>query len=287
MAKQKSIRFTYQILNIKLLSNHRKGTEAYRQILESIFANTITKPTARGKRVVLRTMFPGEYNGAKFFYGKISRFTDIENNDWLNIKTKEVEHPELSEDLFPNLQETEYIFVPQAHRFILRKSPDFTIYNAEDFFKKSIKEVIGSDEDFNVTIEQSEDIFEEIYKAISVDKLFITISYTNSDDIGDDAVEWMDDELKDAKIKKTNLQFIADQNRSINLDTKLIKGALGLAVENGEAEANILDINNRRRKVITKKHPKENRTIALNEDEVKNVIFTEVLNKYRKGGNNT
>jgi hypothetical protein len=287
MRKNKTVRFTYQVLNIKLISNLREGTDAYRQILENIFTNTINKPTTRGKRVVIRTMFPGELNGLKFFYGKISRYTDMENNDWLNITTKEVEHPEIDANLFPNLQETEYVFVPQAHRFIVKKSPHFTIYNAEDFFNKAIKDVISSDEDYNVVIEQSADIFEEIYRAISVEKLFIKISYTNSDDIGEDAVEWMDDELKDGRIKKTTLQFEANKNHSINLETKLIKGALGLAVENGEVEASVKDTENRTRKIITKNHPSEVRTSAPSEEGIKNVIFTQVMTKYRNGGNNS
>ena len=42
--KEKPVRFTYQILNIKLQSNQRKGTDAYRQILEDIFNLTLKSP---------------------------------------------------------------------------------------------------------------------------------------------------------------------------------------------------------------------------------------------------
>jgi Domain of unknown function (DUF4747) len=286
MKKQRDVRFTYQVLNIKLVSELRKGTDAYRQILENIYTNSIKKSTTRGKMVILRTMYPSELDGKKFFYGKISRFTNIENQDWINLTTKEIEHPDFDPNLFPNLQETDYVFVPQAHRFIIRKSPEFTVYNADDFFKKSIREVIGTEEDFSVNIEQSEDIFESIFNARSVERLLISISYTNSDDIGADATEWMDDELRDSHSQKAILQFDANPNQGINLETKLIKGALGLAVENGEVEATVYDIDNRKKKIITKKHPKEVRTVAGNEIDIKNVIFTETMATYRNGRTN-
>lgn len=278
------VRFTYQTLNIKLLSNKRSGTAAYNQILEAIFSESISKPTSRGKRVILRTMFPAELDGKRFFYGKISRFTDLENQDWLNIRTKEIENPELDENLFPNLQETDYVFVPQAHRFIIRKSPSFTIHNAEDFFKSALRDVIDIDEDYHVVIEQSEDIFEEIYNAQRVERLCITISYTNSDDIGDDAAEWMDEELKDGMISKAFMHFESDHNKDINLDTKLVKGSLALAKDNGEVEATVIGLDNRKKKIITKKHPAEIKTVAPSEEKIKNTVFTEILRKYRNGG---
>lgn len=284
MRIKRNVRFNYQIINIKLVSKHRKGTDAYRQIIEDIYNNSIKKPTSRGKMVIIRNMFPTELDGNKFYYGKISRFTNRETEDWINLSTKEIEHPDFDPNLFPNLQETEFVFIPQAHRFIIRKSTEFTIYNVEDFLKKAIREVLGSDEDFSVIIEQSRDIYESIYNAKSVERLLIKISYTNSDDIGEDAVEWMDDELKEAHTQKATLQFEANPNEGINLETKLVKGALGLSVENGEAEATVIGFDNRRKKIITKKHPREVRTSAGNEDEVKNVIFIETMANYRPNG---
>ena len=151
------------------------------------------------------------------------------------------------------------------------------------FFSKVTKDVLSFDEDFSVNIVQSADIFEEIYNAISVEKLFIAISYTNADDISEDATEWMDNQLRVSQTSKASLQFESDQNKNINIDTTLIKGALGLAAENGEVEATVKDINNRRVRIITKNHPKEVRTISPNETAVKNVIFEEVMDKYRNG----
>ncbi len=282
MAKQKrDVRFTYQILNIKLISSTRSGEEAYTQLIKAIFENTIIKPTSRGKSVVLRTLFPTEFFGNKFYYGKISRFTKLENSDWLNLDTKEIEQPEIDPNLFPNLQETEYIFIPQAHRFILRKSPNFSILNAENFFKLAVPEVIDFHEDFSVSIEQSSDIFDQIYQAEKVERLFIEISYTNSDNIDDDAADWMDDYLKSSNTNKAAFEFTGDKNEGLNIETKLIKGALELAVQNGEVEATLIE-DNRKTYIKTKDHPKDVKSKASNEDEVKNVMFVEAMQYYRK-----
>lgn len=286
--KEKSIRFTYLILNIKLISNNRKGTEAYKRIFEDLYNNTVIKSIGHGKKAFIRSMFPVKSDGKTFFWGKILKFTDLENrNDWINVITKEKENLEISPNIFPDPKETEFVFIPQAHRFAIKMSSDFTILNAYYYFKNAIKDVLDINEDYSVNIQQSKDIFEEIYNALSVEKLHISISYTNSDDIGDDMADWIDGQLRDSNSSEADLSFIAAKNESINIDTPLIRGSLELAVENGEAEANIKDINGRRRKVITKQHAEKNRGSATSEDDVKNVIFTQIFERYRndKTGN--
>lgn len=284
--KEKEIKFSYQVLNLKLLSNERKGDEAYQNIIETIYNKSIKEIIPRGKVVIIRNQFKKVIKGKTILYGKISRFSNRESDDWINLSTKEIEHPKFDPNLFPNLQETDYVFVPSAHRFIIKKTPNFSIYNAEDFFNKAILEVIDNKEDYTVIVEQSIDIFEEIYNARSVEKLNISISYTNSDDISEDAAAWMDEQLKSAQLKKANFSFEANQTDSINLETPLIKGALDLAAENGEATATIVDNFDKKIKVVTREHPKVITTTAKNEDEIKNVIFTEVMKQYRNNGNN-
>ncbi|UHG93404.1 DUF4747 family protein [Spirosoma oryzicola] len=279
--KPKQFPFTYLLLNIKLISNRRQGEDAYKQIFQDIYSNTITEHVGRGKRAFLRTMFPENIDGQEFYYGRITRFTDLENNSWVSVITREEITMNLEKGLYPNKQETEYVFVPQAHRLALKLSSDFTIKNAQDFFTKAIGKVVSSDEDFSVNIQQSTDIFEEIFKAQKVENLYINVTYTNSDEIGDDAAEWLDAQLKASNISEANLTFEAGKNETINLDTDLIKGGLDLARENGEVQARVKDVNGKFRRIITKEHPEKNKTVATSEDGLKNVIFMEVMQRYR------
>lgn len=281
MARKKKQGFVYQVLNIKLMSNSRKGAIAYSQLLNDIYVNTIHKPIKRGKRVLIRSMFPAECDGGKFYYGNISRFTDLENSNWLNLETKSLENPEIDKNLFPNLQETVYVFVPEAHRFIIIKSPDFTIRNAADFFSLAIKDVISNDEEFTVSIYQSSDIFEEIYNAHAVEKLYINISYTNSDDIGEDAIEWMDEQLKQVQTSSASFKFEADHNKSLNMNNNIIKGSLGLAEENGSVVATVIDNEGKRKKIITEEHPEEKKGYVEKIDDLMNYIYREIIRLYR------
>ena len=280
--KKKEVRFTYQILNIKLLSNTREGTGVYASLLENLFTNTIIKGIGNGKKAFIKSMFPFEIRGKTFFWGKIMKFTDLENrNDWINVITKERQNIDIDPNIFPDPKEAEFVFVPQAHRLALRLSSDFSIQNAYNYFKNALPEVIDRDEDFNIHIQQSQDIFEEIFDAVSVEKLYLSISYTNSDDIGDEIANWIDDQLKSSNSKEAAMSFEASKNESINVNVPLIEGGLKLASENGEVEAKIHDKNGRIRRIVTKEHPEKNRATAPSEDEVKNVIFTQVIERYR------
>ncbi|WP_185155504.1 DUF4747 family protein [Rudanella paleaurantiibacter] len=269
------------ILNIKLISDTRKGEEAYKEIMRDIYEGKIIEDIGRGKRAFLRTMNPESIGSEEFYYGKITRFSNLENNKWVNINTREIADMDIENGLYPNRQETDYVFIPQAHRFAVKLSPEFTVKNAQDFFTKAIKNVLRPGEDFAVIIQQSKDVYDEIYRAKSVEKLFISVSYTNSDDIGDAAAEWLDQQLKESNIMVADFSFESEKHDTINLQTTLIKGGLDLAVENGEVEAKIRDERGRAKKIITKNHPERIKSVAPNEDQLKNVIFMEVKQRYR------
>ena len=283
---ERKVNFTYLILNIKLISNRRKGENAYREIFRDLYENKITQDVGRGKKAFLRTMFPAQVGKESYYYGKITRFTHLENDNWVNIITREETTFPLEDGLFPNRQETEYVFIPQKHRFALKLSSEFSINNARDFFVKALKLVVDPDEDYNVVIQQSKDIFSAIYNADKVEKLTISVSYTNSDNIEDSYGEWLDDQLRESNIKETTTTYEAAKGETINIETPLIKGGLELAVENGEVEASIRDQMGRHKKIVTKDHPEKNKSTAASEDQLKDVIFMEVMDRYNNTQNN-
>ena len=118
----KEKKFAIQVLNIKLLSNDRSGSDAYADILTSIFNDKIIKPVKGGKQAILRTQFKTEIKGKTVIYGKFSKFTKIEGEGWLNLNNMEVQSLEIPKHLFPNLVESDYIFIPDAHRLAIIKT---------------------------------------------------------------------------------------------------------------------------------------------------------------------
>ncbi|WP_308601091.1 DUF4747 family protein [uncultured Dysgonomonas sp.] len=274
--------FSIQIVNIKLLSNQRGGDEAYKDIINQIHSKKISVPVKGGKHAILRTLFSDVYSykneNTDILYGKFSKFTVIDGKDWINLETMDVENVDIPANKFPNLAESDYIFIPSAHRFIIVKNTNINVGAVETFLQDAIKQVINSDEDFEVIIEQSEDIFEEIRNAEIVSKLLIQISYSNAD-TGDDAYEFMDAQLKSAQIGRMSLDVTPDHNKNIKTDNKLISGALEVAKSNGYAKATIKN-NGVRKKIETKQHPK---IIPLKSQETlfKKTIFDTVMNLFR------
>lgn len=283
MAKTvKERRFSIQLVNIKLLSNQRNGDDAYKDIINQIHSNKISVPVKGGKNAILRTLFSDIYSykdqNFDVFYGKFSKFTVIDGKDWINLETMDVENVDIPANKFPNLAESDYIFIPSAHRFAIVKNANVNIGAVETFLKEAVKQVINSDEDFEIIVEQSEDIFEEIRNAEIVSKLIIQISYSNAD-TGDDAYEFMDSQLKSAQIGRMSLDATPDHNKNIKTDNKLISGALKVAQSNGYAKATVKN-NGVRKQIETKQHP---RVIPLKSQETlfKKTIFDTVMTLFR------
>jgi hypothetical protein len=280
--KIKEKRFNIQLVNLKLLSNTRSGDNVYKEIISKINKNKISVPVRGGKNAILRTLFSDQYifnnDNYEILYGKFSKFTIIDGKDWINLDTMDVENVEVPENKFPNLVETDYVFIPDAHRFIIVTTQSVNIGAVETFMKFAIKEVINSDEDFEVVVEQSEDIFEEIRQAEEIHKLLIRISYTNAD-TGSDAFDFMDQQLKESKIGRLSMEISPDHNKNINTESTLISGALQVAQSNGFAEATV-KINGQRKTIDTKLHP---RRIPLQSEETnfKKKIFDTVMNLFR------
>ncbi len=268
----------FYIINIKLLSNEREGTEAYIDIFEEIFKKKINRKIASDKKAIIRRLFKATNDVDLIYYGLMSRFTIIEGN-WLDLSSGDPINFELPKNLFPNLQETEFVFVPSAHRLALVKSPSFSLYAAIKFLTRAIKAVIRPEEDFQIIIEQSSDIFERILNADAVKRLEIVISYTNAD-ITKKAVKWMDQEMKSAQLKKLRMIATPDQKGEIELDNTLIQGALGLAQSNGTVKARIVE-NNKTTTIETKEHPEIIQIQHKEGNDKYNLIFETIMEKFR------
>ena len=274
--------YKVQLLNVKLLSNERHGDVAYKNIMSEIFRNRIKIPVYGDANMIFKTQFEDVVNvdgiDREILYGKISRFTLIDGNDWLNLDNMEIENIELPINTFPNYKESEYIFIPEAHRLAIVNKDGFSVSLVEKFLKGAIKNVINADEDFEVCIEQSEDVFSRITTAEQILKLQIDISYSNND-IGDDSYEFMDSQLRAGEVGRMKLDISPNHNNNINTNVKMLDGALKVAQSNGSVKATIME-NEKKIKVDTKEHP---RTIILKciETLLRQTIVHEVIQLFR------
>src|SRR5699024_60802 len=113
----KEVRF--YVFNIRLLTSENRNADSYEELFIKLFNDKITVNTYSMDHVILRTQYRSEIGGHKNLAGQISRFTRIEGDDWLDFENRKIVNYEIPSNLFPNLKETNYIFIPEAHRFCL------------------------------------------------------------------------------------------------------------------------------------------------------------------------
>lgn len=285
--KIRNLNYKVQLINVKLMSSNRSGNAAYIDIMQKIAQNKISAAVYGQRHMILRTLFKDvvQVNGREWdvLYGKLSTFIVFDNDeDWINLESMSVENVDLPKNRFPELKETDYFFIPGAHRFAFVCKSGFSINKVEKFLNAAIPIVLDEGEDYLVNKEQEDAEFEQIFQADEVKKLVVDISYSNQD-IEDDAFQFMSSQLDEGHLKKLRLEGTPDNTGNINVDVKILKGALGLAKHYGKATASIIK-NGVKSDVITDWHPK---TIALKckETLLRMNVVTEVVNLFRKPRN--
>lgn len=278
----------YYTINIKLRSNKRSGRDAYVEIMEELHKRRIIKKTGGDHAMIFRTMHRNYIGNDFMLTGLLTRFVSVEGDDWVNIQNFEIEKPEIPKNYFPNPKEVMYYFVPSAHRFALKVDQSFSLNVVADFLKQALLEIIERDEQIEVIVEQTSDVFEKILNAKSVRKLTITISYTNAD-ITQGAEKWLDDLLTESQIGDLTLEVKSDQNDNILVNENvIIEGALALAQNNGTVVANIVDSEDDKRKTIkTSLHPKPDEVEETLQDNLLPGLYNKIMEKYRRNAEDT
>lgn len=270
------------ILNIKLYSNERRGDEAYADLFDKIFRDKVSINVRGAHRVIIRRMIRQRINGELTLYGKISRFTQIEGTDWLNLVSLEREEIVLPDDVFPDLVETDFYFIPRAHRFaFVIKSGSVTLKNIEVFLENSINRVLSKGEKADIVTEQSSDGFDEILNAKEIKRIKVEISYSNADNYRE-AAALLDNQLKNSNTKDLILQAVPDHGENIDLDqSPVLSGAFELAKSNGSVESKIIDENNKQKIVKTKNYPKKIQVTATEVEDIKPKIIQRIIQLFR------
>lgn len=284
--KIKELNYKVQMINVKLMSDSRSGDAAYTDIIKKINQEKVSIPIRGDRHMILRTLFNNvvEVNGRNWdvLYGSISTYTVIDGKDWINLENMEVESVDLPRNTFPNLKESDFFFVPGAHRMAFVMKSGFSANAVEKFLNEAVAQVIEEGEDFLVTKEQDESDFEQIFQADIVKKLEIDVSYSNQD-TGDEAMEFMDEQMKTAHMKRLKIEGTPDNTGNIDVNVRILKGAIGLAQHYGKVTASIIK-DGVSSKIVTDWHPK---TLAIRckETLLRKNIVTQVVNLFRNNGN--
>jgi hypothetical protein len=146
--------------------------------------------------------------------------------------------------------------------------------------EKALRNLLINTEQVTVTIIQSKDVIEEIISSDRIQRLIVTVSYTN-DDIGDAAQELMDSLLKEGKIGQIVATLKPDQNGNLATNSKIVRGLLEMAKDNGEAEATIVNDAGKKEKIVTSNYPEKFNVTSESEDSIKVALFQNMMKEHR------
>lgn len=281
MARRRKVNAKFIVFNVKLRSNERSGPQAYVELFRTLFANKIVGTPKRGNSMILRTQFSTEIDGNVILYGKISRFTTLDTIDWLDLNNLERSQFELPPNLFPNLKETDYYFIPQTHRFCIRLQSGITsVFQVEEFLQNALARSRTETEQIEVTVYQSSDMIERILNAPKLKRLEVQISYTNND-LNSRSAEVVDRILRNMNASRFDAKITSDHNEELNLENEFLKGAVELSQSNGKSIATIINDQDQTEKIITRDHPEVIQVTAIGEDNLMLELTRRIMSIFR------
>lgn len=254
-------------------------------LIWDIYSQNISESIGNDRALFLRvgwtSKIPHGNSKSTIFGGVMTRYTLLENANWINKVKKEFQSVAIPDNVFPNVFETEYIFIPEAHRLFVKVSAKIPPVAVLKFLKSALPKVGSQKFNYIVSVMAAKDKFDEIFAAASLDLLKINISYTN-DDLGKKAKRDMDRMFKRAHVGQVDNILRPDATGSIDTNSPFVQGMLGLAVENGSAEATFHDKNGKRKKIKTANHPEKMIIKSSDPDNVHWSLFDYVMNRWRK-----
>ena len=277
-------KINFKVINVNLKSPNRKGDAAYEELITGIFKQKIHMPVARDKSMIFRTQHSKMVGKNMVYYGYLSKYTTISGNDWLNFDKMEKEHFEIPPNLFPNLRETIYIFIPGIHRLALINSTGVSTLSTEKFLKNAIESILHEKERVHVVTEQDTDAFDRLLSAKQIIRLEIEVTYSNAD-LTPEYAEAMDEDFRESGVGEVKIVATPDSSQNIDIEkSKTLSGMAQLSASNGYTKATIIDDNNKRKIIDTKKHPRKFSVQIEDIDDYIRAITNAVATAFRGHG---
>jgi len=292
MAKPEKTKHHYfYILNVKLrqsLSQKDLKPEDYIRVFTQMYRKKIHKESSHGKHCIIKSLFT-EKDGDKIVYlsGTIAQFTYIENSRWFDLKTMDLDEEfKVRDGLFPNAVVTDFVFIPEAHRFCYKVLSNIQIspYPVKHFLEFAIDEVAKKNEYCQVDVETDRSTIKKILNAREIKRLTIDINYSNVDTGGVTRM-FVENDIRASNAKKIKMTVIQKPNISLDIKrSQILNGALEAAESNGEAEALIVDENNRTQKIKTQNFPRKENIFGT-ASRFNQLVFEKIMSIFRKNGN--
>lgn len=264
MAKQKERNHRFYIFNVLLRrtsDNKDLSPEDYVKIFKRVFDRKIHSESSPSKHCIFRFLFQEKEKGKTIFLsGTLAQFTFIHNDRWFNLNSLDLDEEfKVPDGLFPDAKITDYVFVPDAHRFCYRFHPEFHVSPASirKFLEFALNEACETNQYVEVIMETDKSSLDQIYRAPELRKLIIDITYSNHD-IGEDVKKFVDDDIRASNTRRLKIEATQKKDESIALnESTILRGAIESSLSNGETEAIIKDEQGKVQHIKTSKFPRQ------------------------------
>ena len=294
MAKpQKERHFGFHILNIKLRDSRTKKDLApadYTKLFKKMYNQKIHRESSPNKHCIIKFLYEEKSNGkTEYLSGTFAQFTYIQNDRWFNLNSMDLDSEfKIPQGLFPDAKITEFVFIPDAHRFCYKVTSEFKInpYPIKRFLEMALDEVSETNQFVQVDVETDQSTLNTILAARVIKKLIIDINYSNVD-IGNDVKQFVDDDIRGSNSGRFIIEATQKPSTSIDINHSIIlKGAIESSLSNGETTAKIIDENNRTQTIKTKNFPRKETVFGL-PVRFNQLVYEHIMKIFRPNANKT
>lgn len=225
---------TMQLLNIVLL--HNQAPESYVDLFDQMVYFDYVIPL-KGDSYIELLRFE-KLATLNMYEGTIVTYMGIRPNAWFNQKSKAIESRESEEDLYANTKKATFFFIPEVHKLCLLSGSEVTIQNIKKYIDGASAKILGSDQVHSNFVTSKDEITDE-YKKINVNRVKLTLNYSNKDST-EGFGETFDDLAKDGNIALINMDILSAEDEDLNLaEGGMVDSLINLITTKGNGAADI------------------------------------------------
>ena len=225
---------TMQLLNIVLL--HNQSPESYVDLFEKmVYFDHVIK--LRGEHYIELLKFE-KLATLNMYECTIVSYMGIRPNAWFNQKSKTIESIESNEDWYANTKKAIFYFIPDVHKLCLMSGSEITIQNIKKYIDGASSRILGSGQ-VHSNFVTSKDEITEACKELNINRIKLTINYSNKDST-EGFEETFDDLAKDDNIALINMEIHSAENEDLNVNKGgMVDSLINLVTKKGNGDAEI------------------------------------------------
>lgn len=257
--------FYYYVINLKIRFHGDKSPDLtsaqYAEQFRKFYLEFIPGNSSHQKQCVLTSQTTiKSQTGFEYFVGQLVQTTKINNRKWFDkIKNALAPHFSVPEYYGANACVTEYVFVPEVHRFAYRTTAKDFIdpRSVRKYLMDAVPKALGDGYIVHVDVESEKTALETILSARIIKKVVITINYSNAD-FSSAMQKFVENDIKNNNVDTFHIVASRKKDSSIDVNnSQILKGSLESSISNGESTVSLIDADGKAKTVSTKNLPEK------------------------------